>query len=65
MANTRGYTREQMDDLPFVLYNVRKSITEGYFKDEIVPVTVSTVKVMLLLIKMNNHLNAKLIKFQT
>ncbi|MEN8383031.1 thiolase family protein [Acinetobacter radioresistens] len=45
MANKRGYTREQMDD--FAIRSLKRSqtaITEGYFKDEIVPVTVSSRK---------------------
>jgi len=45
MANERGYTREQMDD--FAIHSLKRAqtaITEGYFKDEIVPVTVSSRK---------------------
>ncbi len=43
MANTRGYTREQMDDFAIrSLERAQKAVNEGYFADEIVPVTVST-----------------------
>ncbi|WP_151828721.1 thiolase family protein [Acinetobacter radioresistens] len=45
MANERGYTREQMDDFAIrSLKHAQTAITEGYFKDEIVPVTVSSRK---------------------
>ena len=45
MANTRGYTREQMDDFAIrSLKRAQTAITEGYFKDEIVPVTISSRK---------------------
>ncbi|MCX0333302.1 thiolase family protein [Acinetobacter radioresistens] len=45
MANERGYTREQMDDFAIrSLKRAQTAITEGYFKDEIVPVTVSSRK---------------------
>ncbi len=45
MANARGYTREQMDDFAIrSLKRAQTAITEGYFKDEIVPVTVSSRK---------------------
>ncbi|MGK9155061.1 thiolase family protein [Acinetobacter radioresistens] len=45
MANKRGYTREQMDDFAIrSLKRAQTAITEGYFKDEIVPVTVSSRK---------------------
>lgn len=45
MANTRGYTREQMDDFAIrSLKRAQTAITEGYFKDEIVPVTVPSRK---------------------
>ncbi len=40
-ANTLGYTREQMDDFAIrSLKRAQVAITEGYFKDEIVGVTV-------------------------
>lgn len=45
MANERGYTREQMDDFAIrSLKRAQTAITEGYFKDEILPVTVSSRK---------------------
>ena len=45
MANTRGYTREQMDEFAIrSLKRAQKAVNEGYFKDEIVPVTLSTRK---------------------
>ena len=45
MANTKGYTREQMDDFAIrSLKRAQTAVNEGYFADEIVPVTVSTRK---------------------
>lgn len=45
MANERTYSREQMDEFAIRSLNRAKTaITEGYFKDEIVPVTISTRK---------------------
>ncbi|OOR87155.1 thiolase family protein [Moraxella bovis] len=45
MADKKGYTRTQMDD--FAISSLKKAmnaIDNGYFKDEICPVTVSTRK---------------------
>lgn len=40
-ANTLGYTREQMDEFAIrSLKRAQQAISEGWFKDEIVPVTV-------------------------
>ena len=56
MANTKGFTREQMDDFAISSLKKRKlRLREGYFKEEIVPVEVKPVKVLKLLIKMSNH----------
>ena len=45
MANSKGYTREQMDDFAIrSLKRAQTAINEGYFVDEIVPVHVSTRK---------------------
>lgn len=45
MADKRGYTREQMDDLAISsLKRAQKAIENGHFKDEIVPVTIKTRK---------------------
>lgn len=45
MADKRGYTREQMDELAISSLNrANTAIAEGHFKDEIVPVTVKTRK---------------------
>ena len=63
MANTRGYTREQMDDFAIrSLQRAQKAITEGYFKDEIVPVTVSTRKGDVVVDQDEQPLNAKIDK---
>jgi len=63
MANTRGYTREQMDDFAIrSLKRAQTAITEGYFKDEIVPVTVSTRKGDLIVDQDEQPLNAKIDK---
>ncbi|HHP4490520.1 TPA: thiolase family protein [Acinetobacter baumannii] len=63
MANTRGYTREQMDDFAIrSLKRAQTAITEGYFKDEIVPVNVSTRKVGVIVDQDEQPLNAKIDK---
>ncbi|AIL79148.1 MULTISPECIES: thiolase family protein [Acinetobacter] len=63
MANTRGYTREQMDDFAIrSLKRAQAAITEGYFKDEIVPVTVSTRKGDVIVDQDEQPLNAKIDK---
>ncbi|EMC2429786.1 thiolase family protein [Acinetobacter baumannii] len=63
MANTRGYTREQMDDFAIrSLKRAQTAITEGYFKDEIVPVTVSTRKGDVIVDQDQQPLNAKIDK---
>ncbi|HGH3630053.1 TPA: acetyl-CoA C-acyltransferase [Acinetobacter baumannii] len=63
MANTRGYTREQMDDFAIrSLKRAQTTITEGYFKDEIVPVTVSTRKGDVIVDQDEQPLNAKIDK---
>ncbi|EML3000014.1 acetyl-CoA C-acyltransferase [Acinetobacter baumannii] len=63
MANTRGYTREQMDDFAIrSLKRAQTAITEGYFKDEIVPVTVSTRKGDVIVDQDEHPLNAKIDK---
>lgn len=63
MANTRGYTREQMDDFAIrSLKRAQTAITEGYFKDEIVPVNVSTRKGDVIVDQDEQPLNAKIDK---
>ncbi|MDN8458203.1 thiolase family protein [Acinetobacter baumannii] len=63
IANTRGYTREQMDDFAIrSLKRAQTAITEGYFKDEIVPVTVSTRKGDVIVDQDEQPLNAKIDK---
>ncbi|EYD68062.1 acetyl-CoA C-acetyltransferase family protein [Acinetobacter baumannii 25493_10] len=63
MANTRCYTREQMDDFAIrSLKRAQTAITEGYFKDEIVPVTVSTRKGDVIVDQDEQPLNAKIDK---
>ncbi|EXD14714.1 thiolase family protein [Acinetobacter baumannii] len=63
MANTRGYTREQMDDFAIrSLKRAQSAITEGYFKDEIVAVTVSTRKGDVIVDQDEQPLNAKIDK---
>ncbi len=43
MADKKGITREQMDDFAIAsLKRAQQAIDEGWFKDEITPVTVST-----------------------
>ncbi len=63
MANKRQYTREQMDDFAIrSLQRAQKAITEGYFKDEIVPVTVSTRKGDVVVDQDEQPLSAKIDK---
>jgi acetyl-CoA C-acetyltransferase len=63
MANTHGYTRQQMDDFAIrSLQRAQKAITEGYFKDEIVPVTVSSRKGDVVVDQDEQPLNAKIDK---
>ncbi len=63
MANKRSYTREQMDDFAIrSLQRAQKAITEGYFKDEIVPVTLSTRKGDVVVDQDEQPLNAKIDK---
>lgn len=63
MANTRGYTREQMDDFAIrSLKRAQTAITEGYFKDEIVPVTVPSRKGDIVVDQDEQPLNAKIDK---
>ncbi|CAM4366467.1 hypothetical protein F901_00374 [Acinetobacter dispersus] len=63
MANKRSYTREQMDDFAIrSLKRAQKAITEGYFKDEIVSVTVSTRKGDVVVDQDEQPLSAKIDK---
>ncbi|WP_119684676.1 thiolase family protein [Acinetobacter pittii] len=63
MANTRGYTREQMDDFAIrSLKRAQTAIAEGYFKDEIVPVTVPSRKGDVVVDQDEQPLNAKIDK---
>ena len=66
MANTRGYTREQMDEFDIrSLQRAQKAITEGYFADEIVPVTVSGRKGDVVIDKDDQPFNANIEKIPT
>lgn len=66
MANTRSYTREQMDEFAIrSLQRAQKAITEGYFKDEIVPVTVKTRKGDVVIEQDEQPLNANIDKIPT
>ena len=66
MANSKGYTREQMDDFAIrSLKRAQTAITEGYFADEIVPVTVSTRKDDVIVDKDEQPFNANIDKIPT
>ena len=66
MANTRGYTREEMDDFAIrSLKRAQTAITEGYFADEIVPVTVSNRKGDVVVDKDEQPFNANIDKIPT
>ncbi len=60
MADKKGYTREQQDD--YAIGSLNKAVTavqQGFFKDEIVPVTVSTRKIDVVVEQDEQPLNAK------
>ncbi len=66
MANTKGFTREQMDN--FAISSLKKAqtaITEGYFKEEIVPVEVKTRKGVEVVDQDEQPLKANLEKIPT
>lgn len=66
MANNKGYTREQMDDFAIrSLKRAQHAITEGYFADEIVPVTVSSRKGDVVIDKDEQPFNANIDKIPT
>lgn len=63
MANKLNYTREQMDDFAIrSLKRAQVAINEGYFKDEITPVSVKTRKGEEIVEQDEQPLNAKLDK---
>ncbi len=65
-ANTLNYTREQMDDFAIrSLKRAQTAITEGYFKDEIVPVSVKGRGGDVEVAQDEQPLNAKLDKIPT
>lgn len=63
MASQRHYTRQQMDDFAIrSLQRAQTAIQAGYFKDEIVPVTVTSRKGDVVVEQDEQPLNAKLDK---
>ena len=59
MADKKGYTREQQDD--YAIDSLNKAVTavqQGFFKDEIVPITVSTRKSDVVVEQDEQPLNA-------
>ena len=63
MANNKGYTREQMDEFAIrSLKRAQTAINEGYFADEIVPVTVSSRKGDVVVDKDEQPFNANIEK---
>ena len=66
MADQKNYTREQMDEFAIrSLTRAQKAIQEGYFKAEIVPVTVTTRKGDVVVDTDENPGNAKIDKIPT
>lgn len=66
MANSKGYTREQMDDFAIrSLKRAQTALNEGYFVDEIVPVHVSTRKGDVVVDKDEQPFNANIEKIPT
>ena len=63
MANSKGYTREQMDDFAIrSLKRAQRAVNEGYFADEIVPVTVKSRKGDVVVDKDEQPFNANIEK---
>jgi len=63
MADSKGYTRGQMDDFAIrSLKRAQTAVTEGYFADEIVPVTVSSRKGDVVVDKDEQPFNANIDK---
>lgn len=63
MANTKGYTREQMDEFAIrSLKRAQTAVNEGYFADEIVPVTVKSRKGDVVVDKDEQPFNANIEK---
>ncbi|WP_263576824.1 thiolase family protein [Acinetobacter pseudolwoffii] len=66
MANTKGYTREQMDDFAIrSLKRAQTAVNKGYFSDEIVAVTVKTRKGDVVVDKDEQPFNANIDKIPT
>ncbi|MCH2016876.1 thiolase family protein [Acinetobacter ursingii] len=66
MADQKSYTREQMDEFAIrSLTRAQKAIQEGYFKAEIVPVTVTTRQGDVVVDTDENPGNAKIDKIPT
>nr|WP_218945678.1 MULTISPECIES: thiolase family protein [unclassified Acinetobacter] len=66
MADKKGYTREQQD--AYAIGSLNKAVTavqQGFFKDEIVPVTVSSRKGDVVVEQDEQPLNAKADKIPT
>lgn len=66
MADKKGYTREQQD--AYAIGSLNKAVTavqQGFFKDEIVPVTVSSRKGDVIVEQDEQPLNAKADKIPT
>lgn len=66
MADKKGYTREQQDD--YAIGSLNKAVTavqQGFFKDEIVPVNVSSRKGDVIVEQDEQPLNAKVDKIPT
>lgn len=66
MANSKGYTRQQMDDFAIrSLKRAQTAVNEGYFADEITPVTVATRKGDVIVDKDEQPFNANIEKIPT
>ncbi|MEG2359643.1 thiolase family protein [Acinetobacter sp.] len=66
MADAKGYSREQMDDFAIrSLKRAQTAVTEGYFADEIVPVTVASRKGDVTVNKDEQPFNANIDKIPT
>lgn len=66
MANSKGYTREQMDYFAIrSLKRAQNAIQQGFFEDEIVPVTVKSRKGDVVVDKDEQPFNANIEKIPT
>lgn len=66
MANSKGYAREQMDDFAIrSLKRAQHAVAQGYFKDEIAPVSITSRKGTVIFEQDEQPFNANIDKIPT